>query len=307
MRSILVTVLCAVAVSTAALAQDEAVSLRPKFVEGRSTRYEFWSQRDEAMTTQFGANERSMNVLYKFAGEITWDVVTVRGDGSADCRMTIDWFSLEISANGETNTADSRKGSTGWDDGTKFVKALAGKPLTVRVAADGVIEKVDGVSAITSQIEGDEDGKPDETDFKEEAATLALLWGAPASLAQGGTWPATFAWNHEMGTLNYKTTFTLNDVGELEGVPVAMVSSASKLSLDFEKPDLPPDAPPITMKFDGGEEHEQVIWDLYRGEAIARNVTQTLKTTQSIRLDQGQLTQIREETVQGQIVRISEK
>jgi len=306
MRRIVVAMLCVGVLGAAAAAQDEAVSLRPKFVEGRTTKYEFWSQRDQSTTTRFGGNERSINVRYNFTGEVTWQVASVKADGSAECRLTFDWFTITIAAEGESQTADSRKGSGDWDSGQEFVKAITGKPLTVRVAADGVIQKVDGVSAIRGQMTGDDENKPDENDFKENAASLACLWGAPAILAPGGTWPATFAWNHEMGTLNYRTTYMLNDVGALEGVPVAMVSSESRLAMDFKKPDLPPGAPPLTTKFDGGEEHEQVIYDLHRGEAIARNMTQTLRITQSMTLEQGQLTQVREENVIGQIVRIAE-
>ncbi len=300
-------VTCILIAGSTCLAQDQTVNLHPRLVQGRSSVYEFWTRRDQTATQQMMGHERSVKMHEIVTGHISWQVDKVRSDGSADCTMTFEWIAAEFEVDDtQSGKADSRKGSGDWEQGDAFVKAMAGKPLSVHVEADGSIGKITGFAPINKALGGDEETY-DETDFQEAASYLATLISAPAQATIGATWPSSVTWNHDMGKLKLTTTYKLDDLGDLAGVPVAMVSGESKVKLEFEKPDLGADGPKVDMRQDAGQRYEQVVFDLSRGEAAARNTTQTLRTTVTIHLPNGSLVQQQEETVQDQVVRVEEK
>ncbi|MCC6679709.1 MAG: hypothetical protein IT445_02295 [Phycisphaeraceae bacterium] len=306
MRTIM-SITCLLIVSATASAQEQAVDLRPRLAAGQASTYEFWTRRDQTATQQMLGNERSVKMHETVTGQISWRVDKLRSDGSADCTMTFEWIAAEFEVEGsQTGKADSRKGGGDWEQGDAFVKAMAGKPISVQVEADGSIGKVTGFAPINKALGGDKDTY-DEADFQEAASYLATLIAAPAEAAVDATWSVSPTWNHDMGKLELSTTYKLDDVGDLAGVPVAMISGESKVKLEFEKPDLGADGPKVDMKQDAGQRFEQVVFDLSRGEAAARNITQTLRTTVTINLPNGSLVQKQEETVQDQLVRVEEE
>ncbi len=285
----------------------EAVDLRPKFVTGRVTRYEIWSLRTRDVTVSFQGQSQTMESTLETKGEVTWRIDRVNADGSATCTMTLDWISATSkSAEIDQITVDSRKPSGDNELMHELVKAMAGAPITVEMAADGTVTRVRGVDAIHAKVT-DPKNAPDELDFKETAAELVAITAAQEQMAMNRNWKTQADWNHELGKMHHDTTYTLTAIENVADIPVATVTGVSKLRLDLDQSKFPADGPKIDIKMTGGESTTQIMFDLSRREAVGRNsITQT---EIEARITHNGQTVVRTmgETQQGQIIRIAEK
>ena len=286
---------------------DEGVNLQPQWYEGQQSRYEFWNFRQQSTTMELGGQQRRMDNTMESEGEITWRVDKVRADGSASCTMVLDWMCITITGpEGDEQYNDSRQGSGDTEPLHQLLKAMAGVALTVAVDSDGTISGVDGVEVMARGVD-EPLIVPDELNFMESASDLASLPGAPSLVEQGDAWKQQFRWDHDMGFMNYSTTFTLDTVEQIEGIPIATVSSRSKLKLDFDDSELPPGSPPVDVRLVEGRQESQVIFDLNRHEAVGRNTSEHQTINMSVRLPQHTFTRLIEQDMQGQVLRISEQ
>lgn len=291
-----------------AAAQTETYDLRPQWTVGQSARYSFWTarQQDQSVTVPTGESRRATNG-YETNGELTWSVQSVRPDGGATCSMTMDWISVTLTdPEGNTVSMDSRKPRGDVPRFQKLLKAMVGKPITVTVKPDGTIEKVGGLEPIRRAAEEPED-VPEDLDWIESATDLATVPGVPAEVRVGGTWKQDFRWTHEEGHLRHAMTYTLADVEDVAGIPLATVEGRGTLKLDANNLELPPDAPPVRRKLTGGEVTTQILFDLQRHEAVGRNTTQEETIVTTIRFPQGQVTRSVTTSIQSQVLRLSEE
>ncbi len=303
----LCVVLFVVTASAPGAAGQEAVNLRPQWYEGQQSRYEFWTQRRISNTIAMAGQEQASDVTMTSEGEITWRVDRVKSDGSADCTMTLDWMTLDI-ADGEGNVQrnDSRKGSGDFERVHDLVRAMAGVPLSVSVAADGRVTAVDGLNRMGSRL-SEKDDLPEELDFIESATDLATLAAAPESAEVGDRWSAGFRWTHELGHLEHDTAFTLESVEPIAGVPVAVVNAEADLSLDIDRSKLPADGPSVSIKLADGGYTAQVLYDLSRHEAVGRHSTQRTVIEADMSFRNNRITRRTVETIQNQVLRIAEQ
>jgi len=189
--------------------------------------------------------------------------------------MTLQWITAEIEANGETRVNDSRKGSGDSQNMHRFLKAMVGEPLKVRVNADGSIESVEGVGAMKRNIGAElERLIPEPLDFVETASELATVPHAPAEAEPGERFDAEYRWTHELGHLDQRWAYELASVEELEGVRVATVTGEGELNLDVDRSQIPADAPPTDIRMTDASATAQVFFDLSRHEVIGRHHTQ---------------------------------
>ena len=293
--------------ANAAETTTKDINLRPKFVAGRTTKYEVWSLRKQSIAMSFMGESQKMESVLETQGEVTWRVDRVNADGSATCTMTLNWLTATSkSTDTEPIQVDSRKATGDNAMMHELVKAMSGAPIAVEVAADGTVTKVKGVDAIHAKL-ADAENAPDELDFQETAADLATITAAQETIAMGRNWKHAAAWNHELGKMHHDTTYTLDGVEQVADIPIATVTGVAKLRLDLDKDKLPADGPKLDVKLKSGQATTQIMFDLSRGEAVGRNSTMTTNIEARLTHNGQTLTRIMDETVQSQSIRIAEK
>lgn len=296
-----------------ASAQDaRTYDLRPQWKPGQIARYEIWTSRTQRSTVSLADQKRTTDMNMVSEGEVTWAVDRVKPDGSAECTMTLDWLTLDYTANGKTLKNDSRKGSGEIESVQALLKAMAGVPLRVSVAADGTVTKVDGTKTMGGRLGADQkDMLPEELDFIETASDLATLISAPASVGVGNKWDTKLKWTWSdapfEGFMHHDMTYTLAGVEDLAGLPVAMVEGKSKMKLELDRSALPEGMPPSDVKLVKGELQTQIMFDLSRHEAVGRNSTQSTTVDFSIKMPSATISRRLEETLRGQALRIEEE
>lgn len=296
------------------LAQDtEPVSLRPKWVEGQTSRYEVWSSRTQQATVSLAGQSRSTSLEMVSLGEVQWTVDKVKADGSAQCTMTLDWLTLEYTPEGEKALVnDSRKGTGDIEPYHALLKAITGVPIKITVAPDGTVTKAQGMKAMAAKIKSDyKEMIPEELDFIETATDLAALVAAPESIDVGKNWKTKLKWTWSdapfKGYMHHDQTYTLSSIEDVDGLPLAIIDGQSKLKLELDRSDLPEGMPPFDVKLVKGDLQTQVMFDLSRNEAVGRNSIQTTTLDITIRTPNTTITRRVQETLQTQALRIEEE
>ena len=302
------------AISTAWADDAQTYDLRPQWTVGQTARYAIWTQRTQNISMTMAGQKRDAQIVMTSEGEVTWTVDQVKADGSSVCTMTLDWLAVELAAdNGNTMKNDSRKGSGDVEAFHKMLKAMAGTPLKVTVAADGTVTKVKGVNAISSRMPADlKDMVPEELDFIETASELATVIAAPESAGPGTKWDTDLKWSWSdspfEGHLNYDMKFTFDGVEPLADVPVAVIDGQSKIKLDVDRSKVPEGMPPTDIKLVKGELQTQIMYDLTRHEAVGRHTVQNTTIDFVVSLpNNNKLNRRLVETLQSQSLRIEEK
>jgi hypothetical protein len=292
-----------------AAAQEDGESvhdLRPRWVEGRVTRYRFETRRSDDMSMSVNDQNREATTVMQSSGEMTWTVQEVRDDGSARVTLVYDWLKLSFTPpQGEAQAGDSREAG-GFEPLKDLCDAVAGSPLTVTFAADGSVDKLEGYEAIKEKAEFPE-GVPGRLDFLESVTDKICLPGAPAEAESGDAWEQQFAWNHRMGKMAYDTTYELVGVEPMAGIPVATIRSESELELEVNREDMPPDAPPIDTNMESASASEDVLFDLSRNEVVGRYGIESYMIRININAPQAQVNQRITQTVTHKLLRIEER
>ncbi|MEX0774996.1 MAG: DUF6263 family protein [Phycisphaeraceae bacterium] len=286
------------------------IDLSPQFVQGRTTHYEFWSLRQHSGVTRMpDLQPMTFTSAIEMTGQVTWTVQRVAADGSAMCIMTINWATSKNTDNeGTTTAADSRQAKSDDEHAHNFLKAITNVPLTVQVAADGSITKVTGVDAIKRK--GGEDlNELDELDFIEVASDLATLPGGPSELpgaaAVGKTWRQDYTWNHDMGKVHQPMRYTVSSYETIAGIGLVTVDGKAKTRFEPKKQD---DELPVDVRMTRGQVTTQIMFDMYRHEAVGRNTLESRDFEVKVKMpDNAMITSTVSETVQGQVLRIAEK
>jgi len=279
---LLVLALCCLTLSAVAQEETTATNLRPRWNQGQATHYEFWSQTLKTEAAESQGQTRSETTTYLTEGRIAW-IVTEVGDEGATCTMQFETIKFTIIGNnGQQVVIDSQNRAGTFQVLEDMMAAMIATPLTVTVGADGSIESVQGVDAIAfaaGQEVVDADIIPKEIDFVETASDLATLIAAPAQATPGQTWNTQHTWNHDnvfpgAETLaDWDTTYTFDSVGEIEGVPIATITTQSDIDLNVDLSELPAGRLDIDVRINDASGQGEVLFDLSRNEAVARNAT----------------------------------
>lgn len=287
-----------------------AVDLRPQYIAGRITRYEFWSQRVQEITMEMAGNRRDASTVFEVAGQGVWEVVSVKPDGSAVCTFTYDHMVATVTGpDGTAQVNDSRKPSGDIEPLHQLLRSLAGMAVRYEMAADGNATSVSGVQAIRQRMPSDaQEFVPPDEDFLQTAMELATLPGVPPTLATGNNWSANYDWRHELGRLKMATQYTLSDVQEIAGIPIATVDVTARLQTIPDYSKIPADGPKVDIRQTAGTYQKQVLFDLQRHETVGSNTLRNMTHDTRITLPGGQniLRSVRE-TMQEQMLRVSEE
>ncbi|MBB6429808.1 hypothetical protein [Algisphaera agarilytica] len=295
-------------------AEPATIDLGPRWVDGQTSRYEFWNQMEQTVHIKLGDQSQTSSSTIEVDGEVTWTVDKVNADGSSVCTMTLEWMKyVNTPSEGKAISVDSRKSASAETKAMhELLSAMAGVGLTIEIAPDGSVTKANGVDKMkrkTSQ----PDFIPSELDFEETASDLASIAYAPKPFdltpsGAGKTWKADFRWDHDLGKMDQKWTYELDRVEDIAGVQVAVVTGQGKFKLDPEvDKDRPADAPPVNVRLLEGSAEAEVLFDLSRHEAVGRHSLSNEKILVTVSLPDGRKFErtLTEETV-GQVLRLSE-
>lgn len=285
---LLTALLAVLLICLPASAQDDpATSLRPAWTTGQATQYDFWSKSQKTETAELFGQTRSETTTYLTEGRMNWTVEQVNDDGTSVCKMKMAKIKFTISAGeNEPVVVDSENPSGDQPVFDQLIAAMVGTTLTVHVKADGSIEKVEGVQDMA-----DAAGKeaveaeivPEELDFMQNASELATLVAAPAQATPGQTWNTRHTWNQDnvlpgaKAKADWDTTYTFASLGQIAGVPIATIKTDSKIDIKVDLAELTKDAPPgaqvpdIDLQISNAKAAGEVLFDLSRHEAVARN------------------------------------
>lgn len=310
---LLVVGLCAPAV----LGQ-ETVNLRPQWTVGQTATYSFWTRSVKEETAELNGQSETGTTTYLNEGQATWRVDEIADDGSAVCTMSLDSMKVTITPpQGESITVDSANPSGEVPVFDTLLAAMVQNRLKVYVKPDGSIDRIEGVDAM-KQAAGEDaaDSVPDEIDFLETASEMATLIAAPAAAGVGDTWEAQNTWALEEilpGVLNiqttadFDTTFTLEQLGKVEGVPVASVRFRSVMDVKADLSQLPEGVEDVDVRMGEAASRGELLFDLSRHETIARNDVQSYTVNLTVPLGPGvNLNATIKQTSTSQVLRISE-
>lgn len=299
--------LLTVALPAWAQTSEMTFNLQPKFVAGQQARYSLWTRRNTLTQVTVLGNTRQQSTSYIVEGEATWSVISTNEDGTAQCQMSFDWFSLTFTMpDGSVQVNDTRNGTAQTPQVYPVLSAMVGRPLEVVMAADGSVKSITGTDAMRSAA-GDENELPEDIDFIESASDLATLPFAPAQATIGQSWETGFRWSHELGRMNHAVNFTLSSVRNVKGIDLATITGNGILTLDIDQDKMPKeDGVQIDISLDEGTIAHQILLDMDRHEAVGRNSLMTTRIRTSMNDGTNSITQLTSETVQSQALRISE-
>lgn len=286
---------------------QKTYNLCPNFKQGQTARYSAWTLHQISESMTFGPRTKSSKTRLEIEAELVWQVKQVNEDGSAECDLTIEWITVSAQrGDGPVKVNDSRQATGEIEQYHQLLLAIAGKPMTFQVTADGTIESITGTDEMR-QAMGEDSSEPKDLDLIESATDMALLAAAPQTIEPGGQWNAQFQWLHRTGKINHDYTFTLDQVSPIAGVPIAIVSAEASLDLEPDLSLFADDAPHPQVQMTEGAVKSQVMFDLSRHEAVGRNTVQT--HTIEVNQDIGDLTlnMVTKERIQGQVLRIAEQ
>lgn len=309
--------------SAPALAQEQdpqAISLRPHWTVGQSATYDFWGKTQKDETAQILGQQQSETTTFISEGRVSWTVDVINDDGTATCTMQLRTIKFTIVAGkNEPKAFDSENPSgeaPAFDD---LMAAMIRSPLTVTVNRDGSIAKVQGIDELANAA-GDEAAEadiiPEELDFKETASDLATLISAPASATPGQAWNTTNTWNHEDVFPNaetkakWDTAYTFDSVGVIAGVPIATIKTQSDVDIQIDLSELPEGAPDIDIQISDTNASGEILFDLSRHEAVARNDNMSYTAAITVAPPRPELPPITVkivETSQSQLLRVLEE
>ncbi|MCG8508231.1 MAG: DUF6263 family protein, partial [Rhodospirillales bacterium] len=261
-------------IGSVALAQDAGVSLRPKFVEGRTTQYEMWSKRESKTTISANDRQREISSTIESTGMVTWRCDSVGEDGSVTCTMTYQKLTLKVTGpDGAEKTASTETGTA--DEGLQplldMLNAYVDKPIVFTISAKGKIENVKGGEAIRNDIEGEDRG-PKDRDLEETAKELIGFEGVPAKVTKGDTWSDIITIPHETGEFNVNMAFSYEGIETIEGIDIAQVSATGGMTLDVDESKLPTEGPQPEIRLTEGLRELQALFDIKRGQLVGSNV-----------------------------------
>ncbi len=285
-------------------------NLQPGFEAGMESRYEMWMRSELRNDVTFNGQEQSQEAAIEMEGEVDWVVERVEGDGGATCRLTVDWLAVEATGpDGQTRRNDTRQGRGDDEQLHMLLRAITGESLRVRMTADGRVDDIDGLDAIRRRmgeaIPGAEEAADAFIDFRELAATLATIPGAPAGAEPGTQWQGERSRRVEPGRLDMDLDYELVGTESIADIPIATVSVEGRGELEVDRELLEQAGPGVSIDLDDLSHDGQIIFDLQRGEVVGRH-SNTGYTMQTRREGEVTLTMRQQVNQQSQLLRISE-
>lgn len=213
------------ALVVSARSADAQAPLKWTFKKGETLKYAF-SQSNDIKYTLNGQQNATKNDLDV---DLTWTVVAVEADGSAEMKQVIDRARTKITAGTTVITYDSKE-KAGEDPGVqalaKLYEAAVGKPYTIKITPTGQVKEVKVPEAVTAALVGSpfQAIADSGTFFTPKGVENVLAQVLPTldakATAKGAKWESTLKIPTGPIIMNLKTGFTMVEPG-----PPARISS----------------------------------------------------------------------------------
>ncbi len=291
--------------------QEPTYDLRPIWTDGQTARYRGVTDRHQVVEMQLpGGEAGASESMIHSEILMTWRVEEANPEGGGWCALTIDEITVELTAgDGEMHRLTHRDGGHEnpiLDIVAKRISAMAGTPVEVEIAPDGRVESVRGVEKMRRKY-GAASESIEDRDFREAATSLAGIVGAGGEVEPGETWEEQFTWGHELGELDFDTTFELIGVERIAGIEVVTVATEADLDLEPKMPGEMPPGASVDVDLTEGRETTQAMFDLSRHEVVGQNIDRTLSVDMTITINGRTLSRSITETVNSQVLRIAEE
>lgn len=289
-----------------AVAQEPAsLNLRPQWTQGQTSRYRI--TQTELTVQQIQGITEAVESTVNLEAELTWTVTKANPDGGGAAVMSLDKVWMKITdPSGNSVEEDGRSTNEATASLRTWINAITGAPLTVDIAADGSITRVEGHRAIQSKA-GEAGKNLDEQYFREVAMDLAVLVGGQSDARLGKSWKVDHDAAHRMGDIHFETTYTPTAVETIAGIGIVMIDRASKMRFTPDLSDLPPDAPRLNVRTVEATQAGQILFDTSRHEIVGGHGEQTLALEISFSVNGRNITRTSREVTSSQILRISEQ
>lgn len=290
----------------------QTIDLRPIWEDGQTSRYRSVTRRKVHQVRKVMGNESEQSQLLVFEAEAAWKVIDAREEGGGEVELKMDKLEMRMTgSDGKTYKASARRADDALKRAQQLLKGLTSRPIRFVVASDGTIERVRDWKAVAAAA-GEAGESLTESDFREIAIELALLPGAVADAKRGSTWREDFQWSHEMGELDLDTTYKVVAFERVAGVPIANIQAISEIDAEIDKSKFQPpggnnaQGPKVDVKFNGGKQGAQIMYDLSRNEIVGHNVTRQLEFQMDLSYQGRKFEQVMTHTMNTQVVRLDE-
>lgn len=287
-------------------------NLEPIWEDGQTSRYQSVTRRQvDQVRTIMGKTNKSRQLMV-FDAKVKWEVLDAAEDGGGEVEMKIESLEMKMTGpDGKTYSASAKNADEPLASAQSLMKGLTSRPVKMRVAADGTIERVRGWEALADAA-GDAGDSLTEQDFRELAVELALLPGGKAEATRGTTWEQAFNWSHEMGELKLDTEYKVVALERVAGVPLANVQAKSEVDFEIDREKFGQlgqggQGPKVDLKFRGGKQVGQIMFDLSRHEIVGHNINRQLKFQMDLDYKGRSFRQEMTHSMNTQVIRLDEK
>jgi hypothetical protein len=271
--------------STAAAAEAQTVTLRYHWTKGESRSYRTATQTDSTITgapAPPGAPPGPVTVSQSMTQVLKFTADEVTPEGAVTLRQTFQ--SIRLESNGPmgrvvVDSAAAGAADTPMAQGVrKLLEAMVGESVTIDMAPDGAVRRVDGASRIADKIAKIVAADPStggaaqslRGQLSDDALKSALeqtfprLALPPAKV--GDTWTGQLAMgNQAIGRISGRSIFTLKAIEGTPQAPLAVITNALTLHQDV----VPPPSGPAAMVMTLGSAAKgagELLFDVSRGQ-----------------------------------------
>lgn len=287
-------------------AAPQTIDLRALWKDGQKSAYRI--AQTEVTTTETAALPEPQVIRMDYVVGCTWEVTEAREGGGGTARMSTDDLTLTIHLpDGKTLSATAGSADAEAASYQTWIKAMTGATIEVEVNPDGTIESISGDDAVRANADPAIAEGLDERYFRNIAMEVATLTGGGERVSVGDTWTHSYTSGHQAGEMTYDTTYRFEGVETMAGVPVAVVSTEAKISLEPEIPEVPAGVPTPTVELTRAESRGQLLFDLSRHELVGTQGSQTIEITYSARAGDRQITVVTREATTTKMLRTAEE
>ena len=298
MKTQFVRLACIVAVctgvSTAAYGQD--ATLKYRWVEGEQIRYRHTQESSTTMTGMPGLD--GMAITQKMIQVLRMTVEKVAPDGSVTLRETFE--SVRVEQNNpmgktvfdSTVPANPDQAASPIDP---VMNAMVGESITIVMAPDGKVTKVEGMSRIMEKAFGSLPQNPLLTQLlgelkatmSDEAMATTLGQGFAAfpnrALKSGDTWTSQADVNTPIiGVMTTSTAYTLKSLESTNGVATARIAQTQTMKQGGQAPASALNALGMNMKLGDSKSQGEILFDVTRGRLQKSSVDSDMSMTMSL-------------------------
>jgi hypothetical protein len=290
-RSLRIAFMIAAALISSATLAAQDVTLRFKWTKSEEIRYRTTIQTDMQMSGMPGMGD--MNVTMTMVQLTKMTVDDVAADGSATLRNTYESIkmTMQIPMMGEVtydSAAPPPAGSNAMADMIgKSVGAMVGEAITMVVAPNGKVGKIDGLSRVAEKVKAatpgaGAPGMNTDSFFSEDAQRSAIeqsfAWMPEKPVRPGDTWKNEFKIPSPLGSQVNTMVNTLKGQETVGGNNVARIATTGTIKPTGE----PGTMGPMTVTMGEGKSTGETLFDTKLGRV--RKSTGTMTQPLSMRM-----------------------